>query len=589
MYPNGVTVSIAYTVLDQITSIVSSGPNVSYSLEYTYHPTKDYITQITLKQDGNIITVVERGYDEARRIVEEKVTKGGNVVFWRTYQWDKVFRRKQMKDELSGWFSDFSHDASGRLLQIVNTPGTGANPFPWPEGVTNVTNDANGNILQMSGTGWQVSHEFDYEQRVKRMVLSNGDVVENIFDGMGRRVKEITTPAGGSPQEKRFILAAGNVVQERDASDNVTARYFWADGNLVKKDTGDESLYIVPGIYKTPFSAWNSTGAFLHYDLWDGFGLKVDESSSGRFYPFELRSRMKMDASHLFVEMSNFSYYAEIGRQIQGKYLLAYQQSGCLCEGRGCPICAVTFLDGCACIDPTPDGMFCVYCSGSGGGGGNGSSDSKEIFRTNDPEAALNFAQQQQRACGCLNGGGCSPRTPCKRANPLCPKGASPCICECGGEDPCCCYWIDCIWKIPDRKTNAGYPKYCRFAPQFKVARCLTNPFEQTYKDLDADCSSCILFESLCQRKEEEDANFQPTEAEKYCCRDAQRTFEKCEKEMETGEKICHIVLEIACHVVGFGIIICFPIVTLVCHVITTCSDVAGGDFERCMRNFGKS
>ncbi len=42
--------------------------------------------------------------------------KGGDVVFWRTYQRDKAYRRKREKDELSGWYSDFTYDASGRLL-----------------------------------------------------------------------------------------------------------------------------------------------------------------------------------------------------------------------------------------------------------------------------------------------------------------------------------------------------------------------------------------------------------------------------------------------------------------------------------------
>ncbi len=104
------------------------------------------------------------------------MTKGGNVVFWRTYQWDKVFRRKQMKDELSGWFSGFSHDASGRLLQIVTTAGSGPNPFPWPAGTTTVTSDANGNILAMSGAGWNSSHDFDYEQRTKSGKSRKGTV-----------------------------------------------------------------------------------------------------------------------------------------------------------------------------------------------------------------------------------------------------------------------------------------------------------------------------------------------------------------------------------------------------------------------------
>jgi len=56
--------------------------------------------------------------------------------------------------------------------------------------------------------------------------MNNGDGMENVYDGMGVRVKEITT-SGGSTTEKRFVNALGRVIQERDATDAVTARYYW--------------------------------------------------------------------------------------------------------------------------------------------------------------------------------------------------------------------------------------------------------------------------------------------------------------------------------------------------------------------------
>jgi len=97
------------------------------------------------------------------------------------------------------------------------------------------------------GTIWKISHEFDYEQRVKRIIMNNGDIIENVYDGMGVRVKEITT-SGGSTTEKRFVNALGRVIQERDGSDAVTARYYWEGSRFFKKDHGVSTKYFIPEI-----------------------------------------------------------------------------------------------------------------------------------------------------------------------------------------------------------------------------------------------------------------------------------------------------------------------------------------------------
>jgi len=102
-----------------------------------------------------------------------------------------------------------------------------------------------------SGNIWKISHEFDYEQRVKRIIMNNGDGIENMYDGMGVRVKEITT-SGGVTTEKRFVNALGRVIQERDGNDAVTARYYWEGSRMFKKDHGANAKYFVPEISNSP-------------------------------------------------------------------------------------------------------------------------------------------------------------------------------------------------------------------------------------------------------------------------------------------------------------------------------------------------
>jgi YD repeat-containing protein len=115
-----------------------------------------------------------------------------------------------------------------------------------------VTSDANGNIVQLwgrnidDGTIWKVAHEFNYEQQLTRILLNNGDTVANTYDGFGYRLKEVTT-SGGTPTEKRLIPILGNrVIQERDSSDTVTARYYWEKGHSSKRTTGVARSILCP-------------------------------------------------------------------------------------------------------------------------------------------------------------------------------------------------------------------------------------------------------------------------------------------------------------------------------------------------------
>jgi hypothetical protein len=128
--------------------------------------------------------------------------------------------------------------------------GGGANPFPWPSGLNTVRTDKNGNILRMQGTDWWMAQEFDYEQRLTRVRAANGDIIVNEYDAMGTRLKELKT-SGGSTTEKRFAYGQGcRMIQEKDSTDAVTARYVWGLGKLMKKDTGSAGKCVPPEITK---------------------------------------------------------------------------------------------------------------------------------------------------------------------------------------------------------------------------------------------------------------------------------------------------------------------------------------------------
>jgi len=157
--------------------------------------------------------------------------------------------------------------------------------------------------------------------------MNSGDVIENIYDGMGVRVKEITT-SGGTTTEKRFVNALGRVIQERDGSDAVTARYYWEGSRFFKKDYGASTKYFIPEINNSPLTVWNNAGTFNRYDLWDFFGVLEDQSAPGSASPFEKWANIQVDASHLTSSIKNAMQWPELGRLVNGFFSLTFFNGG---------------------------------------------------------------------------------------------------------------------------------------------------------------------------------------------------------------------------------------------------------------------
>lgn len=89
---------------------------------------------------------------------------------------------------------------------------------------------------------------------------------------MGYRLKEVLT-SGGTATPTNFVPMVGNrVIQTRDGSDTVTARYYWLSNaksrwglsgegaQMFKKDHSTSSKYFVSEIRNPPLTAWNNAG-----------------------------------------------------------------------------------------------------------------------------------------------------------------------------------------------------------------------------------------------------------------------------------------------------------------------------------------
>jgi hypothetical protein len=243
--------------------------------------------------------------------------------------------------------------------------GGGANPFPWPAGLNTVQSDKNGNIFRMQGTDWWIAHEFDYEQRLTRVRASNGDIIVNEYDGMGTRLKELNTSAG-STTEKRFVYALGRVIQERDASDAVTARYYWGLGDLMKRDTGSAAKYMVSDLLRSPMDAFDNTGAKVSTDVYDAFGVRIGAISSGaRPHPFAWIASYALSPSDLLLAPGGSPVFPELGRGVDGMFRLTHLGEACPSAEGGCPqICGVMCQPEMPRVSPDPVWEAClgVWC-----------------------------------------------------------------------------------------------------------------------------------------------------------------------------------------------------------------------------------
>jgi hypothetical protein len=341
-------VDYSYDPGDRVTQIKTTIGGTVYTMDYSYKANTDLTSQWLYKQGVTTLATDDFTYNALRLLTEEKVTSGGgSTLFHRKYGYDTMLRRTKVEDPVSGWQSLFAYDAASRMLRVTTSAGGGANPFPWPSGLTTVNTDRNGNILRMLNGTWWVAHEFDYEQRLTRVRASNGDVIENLMDAVGNRLKQLKT-SGATTTETRFVYGAGcRVIQERDGTDAVTARYYWGLGKVLKKDNGANARYMVSDLMRSPMDAFDNAGAKVSTDVYDAYGVRIAGVSSGtRPHPFGWLSGYTLPSADELLLNTGAVVYPPLGAGVRGGFRLTHL------GGAGCP------EDNTAC--PEICGIFCV-------------------------------------------------------------------------------------------------------------------------------------------------------------------------------------------------------------------------------------
>ncbi|MEO8198413.1 MAG: RHS repeat-associated core domain-containing protein, partial [Thermoanaerobaculia bacterium] len=237
LFPNGVATTYAYNAKNQLLNISTINNAGTTLVSFAY----------TLTPSGNRTKIVEHdgitrnySYDSLYRLTDEHVRQGtapDAPTAWRNqFAYDPVGNRlEQIRQTESGTPQPvvYTYDDRDRLLTESGIAGPVT--YGW---------DANGNQTAKSGSDG-ATYAWDTENRLVRVELVNGTVVEHYYDVDGTRVRTTTTPSGGAPEAVGDLVdpwhqtsAAGRglilsqVVAETDDTGALTAYHARGDDLL---------------------------------------------------------------------------------------------------------------------------------------------------------------------------------------------------------------------------------------------------------------------------------------------------------------------------------------------------------------------
>ncbi|MEO8197864.1 MAG: RHS repeat-associated core domain-containing protein, partial [Thermoanaerobaculia bacterium] len=250
LFPNGVATTYAYNAKNQLLNIstVNNAGTTLVSFAYTLTPT------------GNRTKIVEHdgvtrnyAYDNLYRLTDEHVQQGtapDSPTAWRNqFAYDPVGNRlEQLRQTENGTPQPVVYTYDDRDRYLTENGISGPVTYAW---------DANGNQTAKSGVEG-ATYVWDIENRLVRVELVNGTVVEHTYDADGTRIRARTTPASGASTTIDFLVdpwhqtsarggpALSQVVAETDEADTLTNCHIRGNDLLASlRPQVDNSIHLI--------------------------------------------------------------------------------------------------------------------------------------------------------------------------------------------------------------------------------------------------------------------------------------------------------------------------------------------------------
>jgi len=305
--------------------------NLPNGLESVYeYNDPNWVTKVTLRQTANPTTVLQSfqyGYDKVGNRVWVKYANGSGDV----YRYDATYQLTGVKygvsnpqdgyDLASGENRavTYTYDALGNRtvvldnLTLTNYSVNNLNQYTQIDLNNSYTYDTNGNL---TGNGlWT----FGYDREGHLVSASkSGTSVSYKYDALGRR-----TEKNVNGTVTKFVYSGQDLIEERDGSDNVTAKYIYAGGidNPVEVIKATGSYFFQQDALGNVTALTNSSGSIIESYTYDAFGKPKIKDGGGNLIdipstPFLFTGR-EFDAESGLYHYRSRAYSSELGRFLQ--------------------------------------------------------------------------------------------------------------------------------------------------------------------------------------------------------------------------------------------------------------------------------
>ncbi len=290
----------------------------------------NWVTKITLRQAAtptNVLQSFQYGYDNVGNRVWVKYKTGSGDV----YNYDETYQLVGVKYGVSNPEDGYDlavattrevtygYDALGNRLRVTDEASmtdyyaNNLNQYTQVGANTDFTYDANGNL---TGDGtW--TYGYDREGHLISASKS-GTTVTYQYDALGRRIlKNVNGTI------TNFVYSGQDLIEERDATNAVTAKYVYAGGidNPVKVIKGSNTYFYQQDALGNVTSLTDGTGAIVESYTYDTFGEPKIKDGSGTIIstptqPFLFTGR-EFDVETGLYHYRTRAYSPDLGRFIQ--------------------------------------------------------------------------------------------------------------------------------------------------------------------------------------------------------------------------------------------------------------------------------
>lgn len=247
--PNGIATTFAYDGMSRLTRLKDAkGTATLFDRQLSYNPANQISQILEPTQTRNF------NYDAVDRLT----SVSGSTV--ESYNFDAVGNRTN-----SHLSASYSYQPFNRLTNTATA---------------NYVYNSNGNITQKTDGNGTTQYVWDYENRLKQVILPTGQMVNYKYDALGRRIERNINGASWT----RFTYDGLDVMLDQN-SDGTSVTYLNGAGidNKLRQTVNGQAQYFTNDHLGSTNALTDATGAVIASTNYDSFGNATNTSFPTRY------------------------------------------------------------------------------------------------------------------------------------------------------------------------------------------------------------------------------------------------------------------------------------------------------------------